>query len=216
MMPIVALNPQPDDILLDLCAAPGSKTTQAAAKMNNQGSIIANDVSLGRILILAANIERCGITNTIITKQPGNELTARLQKLNFQADKILIDAPCSGEGNIRCSPRTYLEWSEPMLKALAKKQRRIISSAVQLLKPGGEIIYSTCTHAPEENELNVQYMLDNFDLEILPITLPIKTRPGITEWGDQKLSPELKKAVRIYHHDNDMEGFFLCKLRKTK
>jgi NOL1/NOP2/sun family putative RNA methylase len=216
MMPLLALNPKPGELLLDLCASPGSKTTQAASIMKNKGNIIANDISVGRIVVLSANLERCSVTNTIITRHPGNELAEKLNKLNFRFDKILVDAPCSGEGNIRCSPRTFLEWSEPLLRALSKKQRRIAGSAIQLLKPGGEMVYSTCTHAPEENEEVVQYLLDNFDLEIMPVRLPIKTRPGITEWGGRKFSKELKKAVRIYHHDNDMEGFFLCKIRKIK
>jgi NOL1/NOP2/sun family putative RNA methylase len=216
MMPLLSLSPSEGEILLDLCAAPGSKTTQAAAMMQNKGTIIANDVSIPRLIILIANLERCGVTNAIITRHPGNEVAEKLNKLNFKFDKMLIDAPCSGEGNIRCSPRTFMEWSEPMLSALAKKQKRIASSAINLLKPGGELVYSTCTHAPEENELIIQHLLDNFNLKIIPVTLPIKTRPGITEWNSQKLNPEMKNAVRIYHHDNDMEGFFLCKLKKIK
>ena len=214
MMPILALKPKSDDILLDLCAAPGSKTTQTAALMENKGTIIANDVSIGRIKILSANLERCGITNTLVTRHPANELCEKLEKINMKFDKILIDAPCSAEGNIRCSPRTLLEWSEPLLKSLSKKQKKIASSAIGLLKEDGEIIYSTCTHSPEENEIIVQYLINNFNLKIIPIKLPIKTRPGLTKWKNQEFHPDMKHAVRIYHHDNDMEGFFLCKLKK--
>ena len=133
---------------------------------------------------------------------------------NFQFDKILVDAPCSGEGNIRVSPRTYLEWSEGMLERFGKKQKKLASAALELLKIGGEMVYSTCTHSPEENELVIQHLLDNYDIEILAINLPIITRPGILEWKNQKLSSEIKKCIRIYHHDNDMEGFFLCKIKK--
>jgi len=104
MMPLLALNPAKDEIVLDLCAAPGSKTTQAAAMMENEGTLIANDVSIGRITILSANLERCGVTNTIITRHNGIELCDKLKKLGFKFDKILVDAPCSGEGNLRCSP----------------------------------------------------------------------------------------------------------------
>jgi len=85
---------------------------------------------------------------------------------------------------------------------------------MQLLKQNGELVYSTCTYAPEENELVIQHLLDNFNIKIQEINLPIKTRPGLTSWNNKKLSPELKKAVRIYHHDNNLEGFFICKLRK--
>ncbi len=222
MMPIIALNPQPNEILLDLCASPGSKTTQAAAKMQNKGIIFANDISIGRITILSSNLEKCGVTNTILTRHEGIELCQKFNKIkknynelqNFQFDKILVDAPCSGEGNIRLSPRTYLEWSEGMLERFGKKQKKLASQALELLKVGGEMVYSTCTHSPEENELVIQHLIDNYDIEIQQINLPIISRQGITQWKNQTLSQELKKCARIYHHDNDMEGFFLCKMKK--
>jgi 16S rRNA C967 or C1407 C5-methylase (RsmB/RsmF family) len=97
---------------------------------------------------------------------------------------------------------------------LSKIQRQLASSALELLKPEGEMIYSTCTHSPEENEEIIQYLLENYDIEVLPINLPIKFRPGIQEWNGKKLNPQIKNAARIYHHDNDMEGFFLCKIKK--
>lgn len=216
MMPILALQPKTDDIFLDLCASPGSKTTQAAAMMKNQGSIIANDVSIGRISILSANLERCGVTNTIVTRHDGIELCEKLKKLNFKFDKILVDAPCSGEGNIRCSPRTILEWSEGLLKSLSGKQKKLLNSAAELLKEKGELVYSTCTYAPEENEIVVQNLLDNYNFKIIDIKdkIPLKTRSGLNEWKSQKFSNDMKKAVRIYHHDNNLEGFFICRLGK--
>jgi len=201
MMPILALQPKEDEILLDLCASPGSKTTQAAAMMNNKGTIIANDLNIGRISILSANLERCAATNTIITRHDGLDLCLRLtkSKTRIKFDKILVDAPCSGEGNIRCSPRTYVEWSEGLLENLGRKQKKLASKALELLKQGGEMIYSTCTHAPEENESVVQYLLDNYDIEIQEINLPIKTRPGIKEWKNETFHPSIKNACRIYH-----------------
>jgi NOL1/NOP2/sun family putative RNA methylase len=216
MMPLIALGLGEEDVFLDLCAAPGSKTTQAAAMMKNKGSVIANDVSIGRISILNANLERCGVTNSIVTRHPGNEICEKLKKLKFKFNKILVDAPCSGEGNIRCSPRTLLEWSEGLLKALNRKQKRIAGSVFDLLVEGGEMIYSTCTHAPEENEEIVQYLLDNFNLEVMDIDLPLKTRPGLLEWRGKKFDKSIEKAARIYPHDNNLEGFFVCKLRKKK
>ena len=214
MMPILALNPQEDELLLDLCASPGSKTTQAASMMKNTGTIIANDVSGGRISILAANLERCGVANTIVTLHNGFELGERLKKLNYQFDKILLDAPCSGEGNVRNSPRTYLEWSEGLLKMLSRKQKKLASIVADLLKKDGTLIYSSCTNAPEENEEIVQFLIDNYNMKIEPISLPLKTRPGITSWKKKIFHPSMKHAVRIYHHDNDLEGFFVCKLKK--
>jgi 16S rRNA C967 or C1407 C5-methylase (RsmB/RsmF family) len=182
--------------------------------MENEGSIIANDISLGRISILSANLQRCGVMNAVVTRHPGNELVRKLSKLGMGFDKILVDAPCSGEGNIRCSPRTYLEWSEKLLKSMSRRQKKIVSEVVGLLADSGEMVYSTCTHAPEENEEVVQYLLDEFDLEIVGVDLPLKVRPGLLYWRGKKFDESMKGAVRIYHHDNDMEGFFLCKLRR--
>jgi len=216
MMPIIALNPKENEIMLDLCAAPGSKTTQAAAIMNKKGTIIANDLNIGRISILSANLERFGVTNTIVTRHDGLELCSKLKKskTRIKFDRILVDSPCSGEGNIRCSPRTYLEWSESMLKRFGAKDKKLASSALELLKINGEMVYSTCTHSPEENEEVIQHLIDNYDIEIQEINLPLKTRQGISSWKGIQFNKNIKKAARIYHHDNDMEGFFLCKIRK--
>ncbi|MFA7707584.1 MAG: RsmB/NOP family class I SAM-dependent RNA methyltransferase [Candidatus Pacearchaeota archaeon] len=214
MMPIIALSPKENEIILDCCASPGSKTTQAAALMNNKGAIIANDVSISRTAILSANLERQGVTNTIMTRDDAISLSQRLKKVNISFKKILVDAPCSGEGNIRVSPRTLLEWSEGLLKSMSKKQKKIASSMIELLEEGGEMVYSTCTHAPEENEETVQYLLDNYDIEIIETKLPIKSRPGITSWKNKEFDKSMTKCHRIYHHDNDMEGFFVCKIRK--
>lgn len=214
MMPIIALCPDENDILLDLCASPGSKTTQASALMKNKGTIIANDKDISRISILSANLEKCGCSNVIVTRHDAVQLCEKLKKLNMKFDKILVDVPCSGEGNLRSSPKTLLTWNIKVIQRLSRIQRKIAEAAHSILKDGGELLYSTCTHSPEENELNIQYLLENYDLKIEEINLPLKTREGITEWQNQKLSPELKKAHRIYPQDNNTEGFFLCKLRK--
>ncbi len=214
MMPIIALNPKSGDILLDLCASPGSKTTQAAALMENRGNIFANDVSIGRISILSSNLERIGVTNTIVTRHDGISLCDKFKKLGIKFDKILLDAPCSGEGGLRSNQRIYLEWSEKLLESLGRKQKKLIKSCLEILKDGGELVYSTCTYAPEENECVIQFALDNFNLRIEKLDLPLKTRPGILKWKDEKFYDEMIKAGRIYQHDNDMEGFFICKLKK--
>jgi len=213
MKPMLALKPKPHESLLDLCASPGSKTTQAAALMNNTGFILANDKSLGRIIILNSNLERCGVTNQLVTCEDGKKLVKRLEKKKMKFDKILLDVPCSGEGNCRSNPKTFLIWNIKMIKKLSNIQKRLAGNAIKVLKSGGELLYSTCTHAPEENEEVVQYLLDNFNLEILPIELPLKTRPGLESWNNKKFSPEMNKAVRIYPQDNNTEGFFLCKMR---
>lgn len=217
-LPIIALNPKKGDFVLDLCAAPGSKTTQAAAKMENKGTIIANEVSLGRVKILASNTERCGATNVIITKQEGSLLCKKLKDKRFSFDKILLDAPCSGEGTLRTSKMTSKMWSINTVKKLSKVQKNLLIHALEILKVGGEIVYSTCTHSPEENESIVDFALKKFQdkIEIEEIKLPIKFRKGLTKWKDWEYDEEVLKCCRIYPQDNDTEGFFLTKMKKIK
>lgn len=214
MMPMLALQPKEDELVLDLCASPGSKTTQASALMKNKGTIIANDKDIARISILSANLERQGCSNAIITRHDGIILCEKLKKLGMKFDKILTDVPCSGEGNIRSSPKTLLIWNIKAIEKLSRIQKKLAESALSVLKEGGELLYSTCTHSPEENELVIQYLLDKYNVKIQEIKLPLKTREGITSWQGKELSPELKKAVRIYPQDNNTEGFFLCKIKK--
>lgn len=217
MLPVIALNPEKDEKVLDLCSAPGSKTSQFAVKMQNTGLILANEVSLGRIKILSSNLERCGVTNTIITKKEGSALCKKLNNLGYKFDKILIDAPCSGEGTLRSSPKTYLMWNPKTIKALSKLQKKLVSDAIKLLKSEGELVYSTCTHAPEENEEVVDFVLKNFkDVEIQKIKLPINPRQGILRWKEKEYLEDVKNSCRIYPHDNNTEGFFIAKFRRIK
>ena len=217
MLPVLALKPGPEEFVLDIAAAPGSKTTQIAAEMKGSGSIIANDSSLKRLKILASNLERCGVSNTIITKKDGIALCKRLKDSGFQFDKILVDAPCSGEGTIRSSPITALMWNPKTIKILSRLQKALLASAIEILKPGGEIVYSTCTHAPEENEDVVDFILEKFpDIKIESIKLPIKCRSGITEWDGNNYNQEVKKSCRIYPQDSDTEGFFIAKMKRIK
>jgi len=216
MLPVLALNPKEEETILDLCSAPGSKTTQIAARMKNTGTIIANDLKLGRIKILASNLERCGVTNTIITKSSGDILCKKLKNENFKINKILIDAPCSGEGTIRTSPRTIKEWNLKRIYSLSRLQKNLLINAIELLENGGEIIYSTCTHAPEENEEVLDFVLNKFkNVEIKKLELPkeLKYRNGINKWQEKEYLEEIKYSCRIYPQDNDTEGFFIAKLK---
>lgn len=225
-LPIIALKPFSSNEksgtsggrFLDLCAAPGSKTTQAASEMGNQGGVLANDMSIGRIKILASNLERCGTTNTIITKKDGIVLGKELLKKGYSFDKVLIDAPCSGEGTLRSSPRTALMWNIKTVKNMPKIQKKLAEVGFELLKPGGEAVYSTCTHAPEENEAVVDHLLEKYgeEIEIEKIKLPLKTRPGIRKWQDKEYDERVKLSHRIYPQDNNTDGFFLAKLRKKR
>lgn len=218
MLPVIAMTPKKEEIYLDLCAAPGSKTTQAAAKMNNEGTIIANEMSMGRMRILASNLERCGVTNTIITRKEGQALCKRLNKINIKFDKISVDAPCSGEGTLRGSPKTFLMWNIKTVKYLSKIQKQLFEESFKSLKVNGELLYSTCTHSPEENEEVIDAMLKKFEgsIKILPIKLPVKTRSGITKWKEKEYNEQVKLAHRLYPQDNDTEGFFVSKFKKIK
>lgn len=218
MLPIIALNPQESETFLDLCASPGSKTTQAGAKMKNSGTIIGNEVSLGRMRILASNLERCGVTNTIITKKDGREICRNFKKQGIKFDKILVDAPCSGEGTLRSSLKTYVLWNPKSIKSLSRLQKQLLRNAFENLKIGGELVYSTCTHAPEENEEVVDFALKEFGdkIEIISFDLPIKVREGISHWGDKIYNEKVKLCRRVYPQDNNTEGFFLAKFRKVK
>ena len=213
MMPALALEPKPGEFVLDVCASPGSKTGQIAARMNNQGTIIANDIKLDRVVILAANLERCGVSNCVVTRLDGVGLCTRFRKEGFLFDKILLDAPCSGEGTLRSSPKTFVMWNPKVVENLGRMQKKMLASALGCLKAGGTLVYSTCTHAPEENEAVVDFALRNFPVEIQDVKLPLRCREGITEWDGEKFNDEFKKCCRIYPHDNDSEGFFVAKMR---
>src|SRR3989338_1429965 len=212
MLSVLALDPQPGEKVLDLCAAPGSKTSQIAAQMQNSGLLLANDVRMDRIRILAATLERCGVSNAVITKNDGVALCARLAEKKFKFDRILLDAPCSGEGTLRSSPKTFIMWNPKVVHNLSRMQKKLLAFALKCLKKGGTLVYSTCTHAPEENEGVINFALTNFPVKIETINLPLKCRPGITEWHDDTYNKEVTKSCRIYPHDNDSEGFFVCKM----
>ncbi len=218
MLPILALQPQEGELVLDLCASPGSKTTQMAATMNGSGCIIANEMNMGRLKILAANTERCGVSNAIITRKEGTSLCYQMQNSGVLFDKILVDAPCSGEGTLRTSPRTAEMWSINTVKKLSKIQKHLFASAFEILKVGGEIVYSTCTHSPEENEEIVDFALKEFKgrIEVKTISLPIKCRPGLSKWEDKEYEKNVFKACRVYPQDNDTEGFFIVKFRRIR
>ncbi len=212
MLPIIALNPQPNEFILDLFASPGSKTTQIAANMNNQGTILANDLKLQRIKILSANLERCAVTNTIISRKDAIALCAKLSSSKIKFDKILLDAPCSGEGTLRSNPKTFLIWNNNIIEKLSRQQKKFFAFALKCLKQGGTLVYSTCTHAPEENESVISFALNKFPVKIESLSLPLKCRPAIQQWNKEIFHPETTKACRIYPQDNDSEGFFLAKL----
>lgn len=218
MMPSIVLNPKPHERVLDLCASPGSKTTQMAAMMKNTGLIIANEVEFGRMKILSSNLERCGVTNAVITKKDGAVLCNRFAKQGFEFDKILVDAPCSGEGTLRSNSKTAVMWNPKGIGKMSRIQKRLLSSAFKVLKIGGELVYSTCTYAPEEDEEVIDFILKESggNVKIEKINLPIKHHRGISQWQEKEYLEDVKGCCRIFPFDENTEGFFITKLRKVK
>ena len=125
-----------------------------------------------------------------------------------------MDAPCSGEGTLRKSPKTFDMWNVNMIKKIASTQRKLAEAALRILKVGGTMIYSTCTLAPEENEQTVNHLLEHFDIEIEKLELPLKFRDGVTDWEGKEYNPECEKCLRLYPQDNTTDGFFVTKIRK--
>ncbi|MFH1127349.1 MAG: RsmB/NOP family class I SAM-dependent RNA methyltransferase [archaeon] len=212
MIPPLVLDPKKDETVLDLCAAPGSKTTQMGELMENTGTIIANDTNITRMKALRYNLDKSGIMNTIVTRMDG----AKLSRSGLKFDKILIDAPCSAEGTVRKDWKVLSRWSEVLISTLSRLQKHIAINGIQCLKEGGTMVYSTCTLAPEENEGVISYLLDKVEgLHIEKIRLDgLKTRPGITGWQGTQFREEVKNCARIYPQDNDSEGFFVCRIVK--
>jgi NOL1/NOP2/sun family putative RNA methylase len=202
-----------------MCAAPGSKTSQIAMYMENSGLLVANDVSGMRLKALGMNLQRCGVRNSVLTMMQEHRFKRLLdEKSSFRFDKILVDAPCSGTGTIRKSLRTIREWNPSAITKLSKIQKNLIDIAFQMLKPGGTMVYSTCTIEPEENEAVVSYLLDKYPeaklLDIDSERLGIVRTAARTNFKDLKILPEVSKCLRLHPYDNNTEGFFVAKIRK--
>ena len=208
MIPPLILNPKLGEIVLDACAAPGSKTTQMAAMMKNQGVIVANDIKPERIKALSTNLQRCGVANTVITK-------SWAETINMKFDKILLDAPCSGTGTIRKSLKTIKIWNPHMYKKLAGVQKRLITHCFELLNEEGIMVYSTCSISPEENEEVIDFLLDKYkNAKLQKIDIKIKRSKPIMTNNNKKFSSEIEKCLRIWPQDNDTSGFFVAKIKK--
>jgi len=208
MLPPVVLEPGPGELVLDMCAAPGSKASQIAQYMKNSGLLVANDYTYERMKPLAINLQRCGITNVLLTRMEGRHFR------NLEFDRILVDAPCSGTGTIRKSLKTLRIWNPNMVKRLAATQKQLLKTAFNNLKYGGTMVYSTCSLEPEENEGVISWFLDNNGAELEEITVPVKRSKPVLEFEGQSFNKEVRKCLRIWPQDNDSEGFFVAKIRK--
>lgn len=215
MLPAVVLAPTTGERVLDMCAAPGSKTTQMAAQMENGGEILANDTSLVRLYKLQANLERQGVTNVTTRRGRGQQLW---QFYPDYFDKALVDAPCSMEGRfLLTKPKTIDGWSERKVKELSTRQKYLLWAAVGAVRPGGEIVYSTCTLSPEENEAVVDWLLKKMKgkVELMPIEVDsIPWQPALKEWGKWKFSEPVVQFTRRVVPTETLEGFFVAKFKK--
>ncbi len=208
MIPPLVLNPKRGDKVLDLTAAPGSKTTQMSAMMENEGYILANELDTIRCQRLKYNVDMQGASIVEINNANGEIIG---EKYPNTFDKILLDVPCSGEGRFEIEDeKTYKNWSTKQVEELSQVQRKLFNSAIKALKPGGEMVYSTCTLNTKENEEILNWGLKNFKIRIEDIDLKLKnTTKGITKGFDNSL----KKAIRVLPNKYQ-EGFFVAKIIK--
>ncbi len=210
MLPGAILGAKPGERVLDLCAAPGGKTVQIAAAMQNAGIIIANDINADRVKALVKNIELCGVRNTVVLNETPEKIAERFEGY---FDRILIDAPCSGEGMFRKDEDAARSWESFKCETCSGMQRTILESVDRMLKPGGTLVYSTCTFSPEEDERMISYFLEqNRQYEVIAIPRVAGMQPGRPEWADG--NPELAGTVRLWPHRVKGEGHFAALLKK--
>ena len=211
-IPAQVLYPQHDDIVMDLCSAPGSKTTELGEIMNDRGTIVANEIQLDRLKSLVHNIDRMNQLNVGVTHFKGEQLNTIYS--NY-FDKVLVDAPCSGLGIVQKKIEVNDWWSLERVRRLSELQLKLLVSAIKMLKPGGEIVYSTCTLTVEENEAVIDKILNKYPVEVMDFEISVPSRNGIINYQDQNFNSSLLKAKRILPWEVDSDGFFIIKLKKN-
>ena len=210
MTPASRLPIEPGDFVLDLCAAPGGKATALGAALNDTGFLLANDISTSRARALLRNLELFGMKNMLVTDEKPAKLAQRFPAF---FNKILLDAPCSGEGMFRKDDSLAADWSVEKSENLSKLQKGLILTASKMLMPGGLLLYSTCTFAPAEDEEIISFLLNQRnDMHLVSLPDYPGFSSGVPEWADQ--NPELAKCVRIWPHKMNGEGHFLALLKK--
>ena len=221
------VHPEPGERILDLAAAPGGKTTHLAAFMQQKGLLWSNEIFMNRAKILSENVERMGLQNSIVSSHTPAELSAKLPQY---FDKILLDAPCSGEGMFRKNSTAIKQWHKDFPQELAELQREILHEAVKMLRPGGQLVYSTCTFAPEEDEQMIAWLMAEYpEFTLKTIDKPQHTHisDGQPSWADKQFTDgrtaqsttadwdELKKTARLWPQRLTGEGHFVAKLEKS-
>lgn len=213
MAPVEVLDPHPGEVVLDLCAAPGSKSTQIAQLLEGRGVLVANDVSFERVKALSSNLQRFGVLNVILTLMDGRRFPVRGAGL---FDKVLVDAPCSSLGVVSKDWGVAKSWRYKAAKRLSHLQLQLLLAGFKSLKPGGILVYATCTLTVEENEAVIDEFLklrEDATLEEFKLN-GLRGRPGLARWEDKVFDNELKKTMRIMPYDNWAEGFYIAKIRK--
>jgi NOL1/NOP2/sun family putative RNA methylase len=205
----LAMAPTPNHLVLDLCAAPGSKTSLLAQLMGNRGAVVANDTSAARIATLTANLKRLGITNTVVTRYSGQQFP-----LHVRFHRVLVDVPCSAEGKLRAGVHGTLPATIRPRPGLAALQRALLLRAFDLLEPGGILVYSTCTYDPQENEGAIHFLLEQRPARVQEIVLDFPHSPGLTRWQETMYDPSIQHCWRIYPHQLDTVGFFLAQVTR--
>jgi len=205
------LAPQPGELVCDLCAAPGSKTSHMAQLMHNQGVIVANEPAHARLFMLEYNLKHLGISNVVTTRYAGQNFPRR-----YKFARLLVDAPCSGEGNYRWDVQGRVRHAHRAAGTpddLPRLQKQLLVRGFDLLAPGGSLIYATCTYNPAENEAIVQTLLEQRPATLQPITLPVPHSPGLQQWKEQTYDVRMQHCWRLYPHQTGSVGFFVASIR---
>ena len=211
MLAVEVLAPQPGERVLDLCAAPGGKATQIAAHMQNSGLLLANELQRKRMPALVGNLERCGVANCVLTQAPGAMLARYFP--NF-FDRVLVDAPCSGDGIVRKDQNMLAYWSPQDAQHLAQQQKGLLRAAYQMLRPGGTLVYSTCSLSLEENEEVLLGLLRRYKEDVAIRPIAAFAGPPLPDALAAQFPAEFARCVRIWPHHHDTEGAFVACLSK--
>lgn len=219
-LPVTVLAPRPGERILDACAAPGGKTAQIAALINDEGLVIANDDNLGRLSALRFNTERLGVTNVMVTREDARHFSTK--NFGFERfDRVLVDVPCSCEGTVRKNPHVIEDWTLSHVRSLSELQIAILRKAIDLTKAGGTVVYGTCTFAPEENEQVVDTVVRDGSCRIVPFDSPLPSVSGVRQWRppendhEDEFVDSITNTRRYYPHLSDTGGFYCAKLEVT-
>lgn len=203
------LGAQPGERILDFCAAPGGKTLHVAEAMEGRGTVVANEVNEGRIRALLGNIYRLGTPNVVVLSGDGREFPT-----GATFDRVLVDVPCSAQGTARKKGGTLPARSRGFMNKITRAQEKLLRKAIEVTRPGGVVLYVTCTFGPEENEAVLSRVLADSAVDVERLELDLPHARGITEWQGESFDPRMVDAIRIYPHHLDSGGLFLCRLRK--